>query len=148
MTLNELLQIAGILIGFQLTFFTFRLTRELTFKPKDRWFPIPDFINLLSVLITVLFIFIYPLKNIETFDIDVCQKMFGFSVLLFVLYPFALIGHYKLFTKSPKTPTDKTLTDETTSDATPADEEPEYIPNQEKWVLIIGGFASILYFLL
>ncbi|WP_298141013.1 hypothetical protein [Flavobacterium sp.] len=131
MKLNELIEIAGILIGFQLTIFTFRISRELTLKRKKRWFPLPDFINLLSVFITVLFLFLYPLKNIETYDIRLCQKFFGFSVLLFVIYPFALIGHYEMFSKASK-----------------RSFKQKYITKQETFVLIIGGIISILYFLL
>lgn len=129
MTLNELLQIAGILIGFQLTIFTFRMTRELTLDRQKRWFPLPDFINLVSVLITVIFLFLYPLKNIQTYDIKLCHKLFGFSVLLFVIYPFALIGHYDLYTRSSKRNTDQ-----------------KYVTKQEIMTLIIGGIISILYF--
>lgn len=131
MTLNELLQIAGILIGFQLTIFTFRMTRELSLDRQKRWFPLPDFINLFSVLISVCFLFLYPLKNIDTFDIKLCQKLFGFSILLFVVYPFALIGHYDLFAKASKRITDQ-----------------KYVTRQEIVVMIIGGIMSILYFAL
>ncbi|MBL7809285.1 MAG: hypothetical protein JNN28_15805 [Saprospiraceae bacterium] len=128
MTFNELLQIAGILIGFQITIFTFRMTRELTLKRKKRWFPLPDFINLLSVLITVIFVFLYPLKNMETFDLKTCQKLFGFAILLFIIYPFALIGHYEFFTKSSKRIKDQ-----------------KYLTSQELIVMIIGSIVSILY---
>jgi hypothetical protein len=128
MTLNDLLEIAGIIIGFQLTIFTFRITRELQFDRKNRWFPLADFINLLSVLVTVSFLFIYPLNNLETYDIKLCQKFFGFALLLFVIYPFALIGHYDLFKKHSK-----------------RNKRQKYVTDQERWVLIIGGIISTIY---
>jgi len=131
MILNELLQAAGFLIGFQLTIFTFRMTRELSLERQKRWFPVPDFINIISVLITVIFVFLYPLKNIDTFDISLSQKLFGFAVLLFSIYPFILIAHYDFFSKSSKRNSDQ-----------------KYVTTQETIALVIGGLISILYFVI
>lgn len=129
MEFNDLIQIAGILIGFQLTIFTFRISRELTFKKKHRRLPIPDIINLLSILITVFFLILYPLKYPETYDKNICQKLLGFSFILFVIYPFALIGHYDLFVKNKN-------------------EFSNYATKQEKIVLFLGTIISILYFVI
>jgi hypothetical protein len=131
MTLNDLQQMAGILIGFQITIFTFRITRELNLDRKQRWFPLPDFINLISVLITVLFIFIYPLKTNKNIDLLLCKDLFGLSILLFVIYPFALVGHYDLFQVPSR-----------------RNEQQKYITKQEMIVLIIGLFMTVIYSIL
>lgn len=120
-------QVAGVLLGFQVTAFTFRLNRELQFEDRrERWFPLADCLNLLSMLITVLFVFLIPIVNRTNFDIDNCYIGFGIAMILFVFYPIALVFHYDLHKKNKV-------------------EGQKYATRAEKITTIIALIVSIIY---
>ena len=99
--IKELWTAGGILLGFQLTSFHFRLSRELKFRDEGdvTWLPWADLFSLISMLIMVLCIFLLPILGIGlTFAVNA----FGVSLILFAGYPFALAGHYELFTSKDK----------------------------------------------
>jgi hypothetical protein len=99
--IRELWTAGGILLGFQLTAFHFRLSRELKFRDEGdiTWLPWADLFSLISMLIMVLCIFLLPILGI---GLHIAANAFGVSLILFVGYPFALAGHYELFTKRGK----------------------------------------------
>lgn len=96
-TLGGLWQAAAVLLGFQIAAFSWRISRE--FKMEDAgeptWFPMPDWLNLLSMLVTVLGVFIGPILGlIETND---AERWFGLGLVIFLGYPLVVAGHYNLF---------------------------------------------------
>ena len=88
---------AGVLAGLQITAFTLRITREVTVggRGDKTWLPLADVLNLLSLLITMLGVFVAPIVAVggSTFPV----KAFGASVILLAGYPFALAGHYDMY---------------------------------------------------
>jgi hypothetical protein len=95
--LGSLWTAAGVLIGFQVTALMWRITREVSVGDEDRltWLPPADMINLISLVVTMIGIFIIP--SLGYGSLSLVKKSFGLSVLLLTGYPFALIGHYDLF---------------------------------------------------
>lgn len=98
---NDLWTAGGILLGFQLTSFHFRLSRELKFRDEGdvTWLPWADLFTLISMVIMVLCIFLLPLLGLGA---QFATNAFGVSLILFATYPFALAGHYELFTAKDK----------------------------------------------
>jgi hypothetical protein len=84
-------------------------------------------LNLVSMLITVVGVFILPVLGIV--DLVFSSRAFGLALLLFVGYPFALVGHYDMYNKN-----------------TPRSYS--YLPTQEKVVLILVLIAAIIYIVL
>jgi hypothetical protein len=91
----------GILLGFQLTSFHFRLSRELKFRDEGdvTWLPWADLFSLISMVIMVLCVFLLPILGV---GLAFAANAFGVSLILFAGYPFALAGHYELFTSKDK----------------------------------------------
>jgi hypothetical protein len=126
----ELIQIwtvAGILLGFQITSFSWRISREAKVGMTDwTWLPPADILNLISLTINAGGVFIIPIMGFvhNTF----IQSALGLALLLFVGYPFALAGHYDMYSKGPRTM--------------------KYCPKQEKTVVTIVGILVVLYIVL
>lgn len=131
--IRELWTAGGILIGFQLTSFHFRLARELKFRDEGdvTWLPWADLFSLISMLIMVFCIFVFPILGI---GLGFATNAFGVSLILFSGYPFALAGHYELFTSKDKT-----------------NRKGGHFPFQEKVVLVVTvvvlGLYEAVYFL-
>lgn len=125
--IRELWTAGGILLGFQLTAFHFRLARELKFRDEGdiTWLPWADLFSLISMLIMVLCIFLFPILGI---GLDIAVNAFGVSLILFAGYPFALAGHYELFAKKDKD-----------------SRKGGHCPFQEKVVLVITVLVLFLY---
>ena len=117
---------AGVLLGFQVTSFAWRASREVAVgKTGDlTWLPPADFVNLTSMIVTVVGVFVLPILSLA--DTNFMKYSFGLAVLLFVGYPFALAGHYDMYNN--KTPRSYA-----------------YFPFQEKVVVVIIGVLTIIY---
>lgn len=109
----ELWRAAGTIVGFQIIFFGWRVARELRIveewnkvclKPSEHGsfpinptihFPIADYLNLLSILISIFAIFLVPIatNSIPAWTL----VLYGTGLILFASYPFALVGHYEVF---------------------------------------------------
>ena len=98
--LGSLWTAAGVLIGFQVTAFIWRMSREAEEGEKKRvtWLPPADMVNLLSLVVTTIGIFIVPTLGFGS--VASVKEAFGLSVLLLTGYPFAVAGHYDLFNRS------------------------------------------------
>ncbi len=106
MPLKDLWTVAAVLMGFQLAAFTWRLTRELSehdlrtqyhVEPEqnvNRWFPPADYLNLLSLMIVVGGVFLVPTLGLGSPRF--AEGALALSAILFVGYPFAVLGHYNL----------------------------------------------------
>jgi hypothetical protein len=118
---------AGVLIGFQISSFGWRISREAEVdEAVSTWLPPADIVNLFSMMITALGVFILPILGV--ISAKVSQLIFGFAMLLFVGYPFALAGHYDMYNKGPRSF--------------------QYFPRQEKIVIAIIAVAAVAYVLL
>lgn len=94
--------ILSVLIGIQFAAFTWRIEREVSVAEKGdiNWLPPADILNLISIVLGGLGIFFIPLLGIEN---PVTQKIIlGTYLILFLAYPFALAGHYDLYTRGTR----------------------------------------------
>ncbi|HEY7020753.1 MAG TPA: hypothetical protein VH349_06510 [Ktedonobacterales bacterium] len=123
--LSDLWTVAGIILGFQLAAFSWRISRELEMRAKRdiTWLPPADILNLVSMAVVVIGVFALPILGLA--DLTLTQRLFGLGLLLFLGYPFALVGHYRLFK--------------------PGHTEATYFSLQEKLVLAIILLISIVY---
>ena len=121
---TQLWMAAGVLIGFQVSSFGWRISREADVdEAVSTWLPPADIVNLFSMMVTALGIFILPILGLINTEFSLLA--FGFAMLLFVGYPFALAGHYDMFNKGPRSF--------------------DYFPRQEKIVIAIIAIAAAAY---
>jgi hypothetical protein len=90
---------AAVLVGFQLISFAWRLSRELELmkrQPKEKnWFPPANYLNLLSMLVLIVAVFVLPTPN--PIGDERARAGLQLSLILLAGYPFAIAGHYRLF---------------------------------------------------
>jgi len=94
---------AGVLMGFQVTSFAWRVSREVEVGQEGdlTWLPPADILNLASMVVAMLGVFVLPI--LELGSLGFANKSFGLAVLLYVGYPFALAGHYEMYNnKTPR----------------------------------------------
>nr|VFJ47431.1 MAG: hypothetical protein BECKDK2373C_GA0170839_101829 [Candidatus Kentron sp. DK] len=99
----EEIQIPGLvslLIGLQFASFGWRIHREITVGDlgEKTWFPILDKLNLASMFITFLACILLPLVTGEFGQIS--RAVLGSALLLLILHPVNMLGHYELLTES------------------------------------------------
>jgi hypothetical protein len=101
--IGELWTAAGVLLGFQVTAFLMRLSREIAVGDKGMvtWAPPSDVLNLGSMVVTTIGVFILPMFG--WVSVDTGARLFGSALLLFVGYPFALAGHYDMYNRKSRT---------------------------------------------
>jgi hypothetical protein len=116
----------GVLAGLQITAFTLRITREITVGREGdiTWLPLADVLNLLSLLVTMLGVFVAPIVDLGGAAFP--MKAFGASVILLAGYPFALAGHYDMYNFR----TTRTMA---------------YCPRQERVVLVVVAAVLVGY---
>jgi hypothetical protein len=116
----------GVLVGFQVTALTLRVNREIEVGGTGdfTWLPVADCINLLSLSLTLIGVFVLPVINV--IGLGAASKIFGLAVLLLVGYAFALAGHYEMFNPT-------------------SGRSMEYFPLQERVVVALVGIATISY---
>ena len=93
---------AGVVAGFQIAAFTWRITREISMSDKGEstWLPLADALNLLSLAITLLGVF--AAQALGLIDIAPARLLFGWAVVLLACWPLAVAGHYELFNRKPR----------------------------------------------
>ncbi len=121
--------VAGVILGFQINWFSWRISREIKMRGEGEriWLPVADMVNLASMALIAIGVFILPIFGFK--DLNIIKRIFGFAILLVALHPFAVAGHYQLFTRG------------TTKDA-------PYFPFQEKIAVSIIGVLTIIYIVL
>ena len=99
---KDLWTAGGILLGFQITAFSWRVAEESKVAEKGDivWLPPADYVNLLAMLVTVLGVFVFPAFDLAS--LRVVQVSFGLGTLLFLGHAFAIAGHYELFSRGRK----------------------------------------------
>ena len=95
MQLSNIWIVSGVILGFQINFFSWRIRREIQMEAKGetKWLPFADWMNLLSMFVMVTGVFVLPLFKIGQF----VYYAFGLALILLIGYLFALVGHYELY---------------------------------------------------
>jgi hypothetical protein len=96
MNINSLV---AIILGLQFAAFGWRLNREIAVGDAGRrtWFPIPDVINILSMLSVVAFCVVLPLMS--DYVNNTYRVILAVAFVLMAFHPLCLMGHYRLFTR-------------------------------------------------
>src|SRR4051794_25363981 len=94
---------AGVLAGFQVAAFSLRVNREIAVADRGdfTWLPPADLLNLASLTVMMLGVFVAPILGL--WDGEVAGSCLGLAVVLLAGYPFALAGHYDMYTPGPRT---------------------------------------------
>ena len=95
----EIWTAAGVLLGFQVTSFLWRIGQEAGTGAKGdiTWLPPADMLNLLAMSVLAIGVFVAPLMG--AISLAATRLVLGLSVLLFVGHSFALAGHYELYNR-------------------------------------------------
>jgi len=101
-SITQLWTAAGVLLGFQVTSFLWRVQQEAATAEKDdiTWLPPADMVNLAGMLVVVIGIFVAPSIGLESERMT--RTVFGLGALLFVGHCFALAGHYEMYNPHTK----------------------------------------------
>lgn len=118
---------AGLLLGFQVTLFSWRLEREVKVGDEDRptWLAPADYVGIAGLLTFVVGVFLLPLIGAVT--TAHAAAAVGLGALLFVGHFLGLCGHYELFHRRAR--------------------QFEWFPAQERWVVGLIGVAASVYVL-
>jgi len=86
----------AILIAIQIAFLGWRINREIPLGDQGRrtWFPVSDFLNVLSMLFVVWFCIIQPLNKPMSAE-PVAKLVLSIGFALVVMHPINMIGHYR-----------------------------------------------------
>ena len=116
----------GLLLGFQVTLFKWRLEREAGVGDKGDipWLVPADYISIAGMLAFVIGVVLLPLSGIGS--LVFARGSFGLGVVFFVGQALGLAGHYQLFNRSKP-------------------REFVWFPLQEKVVIALTLFLSAIY---
>ncbi|MBS1942189.1 MAG: hypothetical protein JST38_15065 [Bacteroidetes bacterium] len=108
---EDIISAIGVLLGFQITAFSWRISRELSFRDKhdadelrknnEEMFVTngiapSDWLSVLSIILNVFAVLMMLLGG----DGRVSLALFGAGLVLFGTYPFAILGHYRMFVRT------------------------------------------------
>jgi hypothetical protein len=87
------------ILAMQFVAFGWRINREIPVGDVGRktWFPIPDVINVISMLSVVAFCIVVPLKS-GHFE-PVSRVVLAAAFVLIAFHPICMAGHYRLFSR-------------------------------------------------
>lgn len=124
--LKDLWTPTGLLLGFQVTLFKWRLERESEVGDKGGipWLVPADYVSIVGMLFFVFGTILLPLSGVVS--IGFARGAFGLGALLFVGQALGLAGHYQLFNRT-------------------RGRSFVWFPTQEKLVVGLTVLASILY---
>lgn len=116
----------GLLLGFQVTLFKWRLEREADVGDKGDipWLVPADYVSIVGMLAFVFGTILLPLSGVAS--IGFARGAFGLGTLLFVGQALGLAGHYQLFNRTQG-------------------RRFVWFPTQEKVVVGLTVLASLLY---
>jgi hypothetical protein len=84
--------VVSVILGFQITVFVFRLQRETSLRNWEvRHFPLCEYLNLVSIWLSVVGVFIMPLVGRPPM-----KGLFAAAMILFAFYPVAATAHYRI----------------------------------------------------
>jgi uncharacterized membrane protein YiaA len=124
-SLMDIWGVAGILMGFQIASFTWRISREVEVGELGdiTWLPPADMLNMVSMATLAVGVFVFPILKIA--DLAFAEHSFGLAVILFIGYPFALAGHYDMYNREKRSY--------------------EYFTLQERIVILLVAILAIAY---
>lgn len=124
--LKDLWTPAGLLLGFQVTLFKWRLEREAEVGDKGDipWLTPSDYVSLIGMLAFVFGVVLLPVSGVVS--TTVARWAFGLGALLFVGQALGLAGHYQLFNRTQK-------------------RQFVWFSKQEKVVVALTGIIGIVY---
>jgi hypothetical protein len=127
--LRDLWTPTGLILGFQITFFKWRLEEEAAVGDKGSipWLVPSDYANIVAMLTFVVGVVLLPVLGLAT--TQMARAAFGIGVLLFVGQALGLAGHYQLYNRTKK-------------------REFVWFPMQERIVMGLTAAAGITYFVL
>src|ERR1700730_3464472 len=100
--LKDLWTPAGLLLGFQVTLFKWRLEREAEVGDKGDipWLKTSDYVSLVGMLSFVFRVVLLPASGV--LSTAFARWAFGLGALVFVGLALGLAGHYQLFNRTEK----------------------------------------------
>jgi hypothetical protein len=92
----------GLLLGFQVTLFKWRLEREASVGDEGDipWLVPSDYVSIVGMFSFVFGVVLLPVSGLAS--VAVARWSFGLGTLLFMGQTLGLAGHYQLFNRSKK----------------------------------------------
>ena len=138
---------AGVLLGFQVTSFIWRIDREVKLRDEgvQTWLTPSDIMNLISMIVVVVGVFVLPILGLA--NSTFLKDSFGLAAFLFIGHAFARAGHYSLYEYPLDALRDTFLKIlGKTKGGPPSDQqESAYFPRQEKVVVAIITIMAFAY---
>lgn len=99
MTPDTLYRLAPPLIALQFAAFGWRVNREINLGDSGRatWIPIPDVLNIMSLLATVICLIVVPIATDSYFWLS--RMVLGAGYVLIAFHPFTMAAHYRLWSR-------------------------------------------------
>lgn len=99
MTPDTLYSLAPPLIALQFAAFGWRVNREINLGDSGRatWIPIPDVLNIMSLLATVICLIVVPIATDSYFWLS--RMVLGAGYVLIAFHPFTMAAHYRLWSR-------------------------------------------------
>lgn len=96
---DTLYRLAPPLIALQFVAFGWRVNREINLGDADRatWIPIPDVLNIMSLLATVICLILVPLATDSYLWLS--RMILGAGYVLIAFHPFTTAAHYRLWSR-------------------------------------------------
>jgi hypothetical protein len=129
------MQYPAILIAMQIAVLGWRINREIPLGDKGRrtWFPVADYVNVLSLISVILYCVVLPLNGSEEPEIAKIVLTIGF--ILMGMYPINMIGHYRFMSPRGRSIYEK-----------PEGEwDYPYITDHERVTLAVTAFLILVY---
>src|ERR1700728_4090864 len=102
MTPDTLYRLAPPLIALQFAAFGWRVNREINLGDSGRgsWIPVPDVLNIMSLLATVICLIVVPIATDSYFWLS--RIVLGAGYVLIAFHPFTMAAHYRLWSRGGK----------------------------------------------
>ncbi len=102
MTITDIWTTTGVIIGFQMTLFSWRLAeeRKVGYAGDIPWLTPSDYMNIVGMLVLVLGVYLLPILDI--IDLRLIKVFFGLGIFLFVGQAMGTAAHYQLFNRTKK----------------------------------------------
>ena len=99
MTPDTLYRLAPPLIALQFAAFGWGVNREINLGDSGRatWIPIPDVLNIMSLLATVICLIVVPIATDSYFWLS--RVVLGAGYILIAFHPFTMAAHYRLWSR-------------------------------------------------
>ena len=96
---DTLYRLAPPLIALQFAAFGWRVNREINLGDDGRatWIPIPDVLNIMSLLATVICLIVVPIATDSYFWLS--RMVLGAGYVLIAFHPFTMAAHYRLWSR-------------------------------------------------